>query len=618
MCGLCGVTLREPVAAEAVPAVRAMTELMRRRGPDDEGLWHDEHTVLGFRRLSILDLSDAAHQPMPTADDRFLLVFNGELYNFRELRAQLERQGVRFRSDGDSEVVLEALAAWGPAALRRFNGMFALAFYDRLERRLVLARDPMGIKPLYYLEAREGVVFGSQYDQIVRSPWCDRGAVDDEAVGLYLRLSYVPAPYGVIAGTRQVQPGEYVEVVEGRVERRARFFEWPDVEGPYLTSTELAEQVPAVLEQAVARQRVSDVPIGTFLSGGIDSPLVSALLAASGASAPAFSIGSEDAAYDESRAASAFAEDLGLEHVLRTCTGNDALDLLDDHTAAYGEPFADFSSFPSMLASSLAADRVKVVLSGDGGDELFWGYLRSWKALANRPLFRLPQPLRLGGYGAMKVARRHRPDRGVLFPTLGDWYLNMHTFFREPDRSEVAAPFDDLPTDFDLYRLAGVPSRDGLAQWTRRNEVLGHLQMVLLKVDRASMHYGLEVRVPLLDLEVVKLATRIAPDDCMDETLGKLPLRHELARRTRPELIDPEKRGFNMPMQQWLCNELRPQVEDRLLQGGGFLTDRLDHRKLRAVYERHCEGSADFTGALWSLLAMELWADRHLRPLDLA
>ncbi len=591
---------------------------MRRRGPDDEGMWWDDYTVIGFRRLSILDLSPAGHQPMVSSDGRFVLAFNGEIYNFRELRAQLERDhGVRVSSSGDTAVVLAACQTWGAdQALARMNGMFALSFYDRAERRLVLARDPLGIKPLYYVASSEGVAFGSQYDQVVRSPWCDRDAIDEAALGLYLRLSYVPAPYGLVAGTGQVRPGHALEIKDGVVTGEQPFFSWPEPPERFLDRREVMDELASTLEEVVARQQVSDVPVGTFLSSGIDSPLVSAVLAGRGTSAPAFTIGSDDAAFDESAGARGFANSIGLEHTTRICRGEDALALLPQHTKAYSEPFADYSSFPSMLVAELAAEQVKVVLSGDGADELFWGYPRFWKVLANRRWFERPRVVRWGAYASTKALSLQRPARGILFRTIGDWYLDSHSGLRDRDFALLTPRAFDTPPDFDLYRLSDTPDLNGTAQWMRQNELMGHLQMVLLKVDRASMHHSLEVRVPLLDLQLVKLAARIDPRDCMDGTMGKIPLRRELARRTRPDLLDAGKRGFSVPMGEWLRHELEPLVHDRLLDPNGFVAQRLGRDGLQQLYREHADHERDLTRGLWALLALQLWADEHLRPLD--
>ena len=287
---------------ETETIITRLTCLMIRRGPEDEGTWSDgNHCTFGFRRLSILDLTPAGHQPMLTPDGRFALVMNGEVYNFPELRNQLQQKGYRFRSSGDAEVVLYALAEWGKAALRRFNGMFALAFYDAQEKKLLLGRDPAGIKPLYYLEHPHGLVFASQYDQILAHPWAKNLPYHPGARSLYLRFGYIPAPYAILENTHMLPAGSWLELDAVGRKQQERYFEFPIYREPDLHGQVAFDAVDAALTDAVKRQMVSDVPLGTFLSGGIDSPLVTAVAQSLGpVPVKAFTIGVEDSLLDES------------------------------------------------------------------------------------------------------------------------------------------------------------------------------------------------------------------------------------------------------------------------------------------------------------------------------
>jgi asparagine synthase (glutamine-hydrolysing) len=612
MCGIFGIFSHDPLIRDQQPFVAALVRLMERRGPDDEGEWTDgEHIAFGFRRLAIIDPGPDGHQPMLSPDGRYALIFNGELYNFRELRRQLEPL-VSFRSRSDTEVVLHAIAHWGPDALARFNGMFALAWFDAEEKRLLLARDPVGIKPLYYLLHPRGMVFGSQYDQMLRHPWCDRSRLNTDVLGLYLRLGYLPPPYGIVAGTFQVEPGHYIEVTPGRPPRDRPFYDLPSPTGD-LGRDEAGEATAAVVASAVTRQMVSDVPIGAFLSGGIDSPLVAAhMQRASHGRVKAFSIGSDDPMLDESAEARAYADAIGVDHVLRHFTGNDSLALIDKVADAYSEPFADHSAFPTMLVSAVARQHVTVALSGDGGDEAFWGYPRFPKVLGARQSFTRPRLVRSAHYVAGRFMPIERPPRGVLFPTIGDWYLDSHSMIHAPERDRLLREPLPLPDDFHLFDLSTVPAPDDLAQWLRRNEIYGHLQMILTKVDRASMYHSLEVRVPLLDVDVLACAMRIQPAACMVDGLGKVPLRQALGRMVDPALITTKKRGFSIPTARWLRDELRPYVEDLLLGRDPWPGGLFDGESLAAVYEQHRSGARDHTTALWNLLSLQLWADRHL------
>lgn len=617
MCGIAGVFTRNPDALAHAPAVAAMTALMVRRGPDDEGHWSDgRHAVFGFRRLSILDLSPAGHQPMTSADGNAALVFNGEVYNFRELRRDLERDGARFRSSGDTEVVLQALSRWGKDALRRFNGMFALAYFDVRERRILLARDPLGIKPLYYLTCSEGLAFGSQFDQIIRHPWCDRSAVDPEVLGLYLRLGYVPAPYGLFRGTHQVRPGHWVELGVGGEARSGSYYRFDDVGGTRVRGADAIDMVAEAVSNAVKRQTVSDVPVGAFLSGGIDSPLVAGLMQRESSSpVPAFTIGTTDLTLDESEVARGYARQLGVDHSARSFDDQSALGYLDDVASAYGEPFADSSAFPSLMLSQMTRERVTVVLSGDGGDELFWGYPRFSKWLRARSLFRLPRAARLAIYAAGRATRRGWPPQGVKFPTLGDWYLSGQSGLHSPDLARLCPEALGVPDSFQTYRLGNVPSEAGLASWMRKAELECHLPMILLKMDRASMYHGLEVRVPLLDLEVVEAAARVSHEDCLRDGVGKRPLRASLERLVDPATVPTRKAGFSIPMTAWLRGVLRPRFEELLLDRDTYPNGLFNRAALKRLYEGHLAGRDRHRG-LWTLLALQMWSDRHLRPLD--
>lgn len=615
MCGICGIFTNDRSITEHLPIVPVMTRLMMRRGPDDEGFWtDDQHLVVGFRRLAIIDPTPAGHQPMISSCGRYVIVFNGELYNFRELRARLESRGIAFRSESDTEVVLQALIVWGEDALTRFNGMFALAWYDSGNRALLLARDPMGIKPLYYLVHPQGLVFGSQYDQLLGHPFCDRSRVRMDVLGLYLRLGYIPPPYGIIANTHQLKPGSYLRITPETDSVVRTYYQFQVGEAPYLTGAEAFETTKEVILKAVKRQMVSDVPIGSFLSGGVDSPLVTAAMQkASDRPISAFTIGSTDSRFDESREANQYAQHLGVKHYLRVFSEQDCLNLIDDVAEAYSEPFADYSSFPTMLLSSITRDKVKVALSGDGADELFWGYPRFRKVLSARKYFQYPALVRLGIYGAARYSPLARVPRGIVFDTIGEWYLDAHSGLKSADLARICPGTLDYPEDFALYEFNGMPNETELAQWLRTNEVIGHLQMMLLKVDRASMYYGLEVRVPLLDLEVVEHAARIAPSECMVDGVGKIVLRKVLSCFVPEEIIPIRKSGFGVPLGDWLRKELRPLVEDLLLDNEPFPSGVLLRAGLKTLCKQHIDSITDRTQGLWNLLALQLWARKHLQ-----
>ena len=416
MCGICGSLSFSSLSDQDTAAIAKLMQLMVRRGPDDRGLWTDQrHSVLGFQRLSILDLSATGHQPMTTPDGRYAIVYNGEVYNFKELREELQQRGIRFRSSGDTEVVLNALALWGKTALDRFNGMFALAFYDRIDKRLLLARDHAGIKPLYYLLTSRGLVFASQYDQIMAHPWAKALEISQDGLALYLRLGYIPAPHALLKDTCMLEPGAWLEVsCEGQV-KRGKFFEFPVFQEPDLHGDEAYEAVDAAITRAVRRHLVSDVPIGTFLSGGIDSPLVAAKAKlASNSPLRCFTIGTGGDELDESGDAMAYAREIGVNHLVEQAAPEQALAMLDDVVSSCGEPFADYSVFPTMMIARMARRHVKVILSGDGGDELFWGYpSRFVPVLKHAHEFTYPYWLRMGLWGMGRLLGNGNSNRSL-------------------------------------------------------------------------------------------------------------------------------------------------------------------------------------------------------------
>jgi len=611
MCGIIGELAFD--ISNLTGCIPHLTSMMINRGPDDYGYWSDNSCcTFGFRRLAILDLSPTGHQPMLTADGRYALVYNGEMYNFKELKIELEREGIHFRSSGDSEVVLYALALWGVKALERFNGMFALALYDSMERRLLLARDHAGIKPLYYLHTQQGVVFGSQYDQLLAHPWSRELAIRPDSLALYLQYGYIPAPYALLENTAMLEPGHWIEFSSAGA-RRGTFFTFSRFQEPDLFGEAAYEAVDAAVTKAVRLQMQSDVPLGAFLSGGIDSPLVVAKMADAHQGEPikAFTLATHEAETDESADGRRYAAELPVSHFVESISETSAFAMLDDVVAACGEPFADYSIFPTMMISRAARRQVTVMLSGDGGDELFWGYVgRFGSSIQKAPDFGFPRWIRYFRWGA-KRSLNMRGYHAVRYPTLGHWYTAMHSIM---PTSWVRTLFPEnpaLPETFDLFSFTG-SAPDQAAQWVRWNEFTGHLTRVLLKVDRASMYHSLEVRVPLLDKDVIETALRVDWRSCLDlkHKTGKLPLRKSLARHVQYQT--QQKRGFSVPMNQWLKTTLRPILEDALLNQTMICNQPFDSTAARQLYDTFLK-TGHGTWGLWGLLSLALWEQAHYK-----
>lgn len=613
MCGICAsFALERPESHDALErATSQMVAQMKRRGPDDEGKWCDERCALGFRRLAILDLSANGHQPMMTVDQRYVLVFNGEVYNFKELRSRLEERGIRFRSTGDAEVVLYALAVWGPEALALFNGMFALAFYDAVAQQLLFARDHAGIKPLYYLRTTQGLVVASQYDQIIHHPWAKGLSVSQDALSLYFRFGYIPAPHAMLARTHLLDAGCWLRMDgDGRLER-GRFFDFPRFVESTLHGPAAYEALDDVLQRAVARHLISDVPVGVFLSGGIDSPLVAAEASRSQSRIPtAFTVSTPTwPSRDEGEDARKYAAELELTHIVADASEHDVFRLVDAAMAACSEPTADVSILATLMVSEVAGRHVKVVLAGDGGDELFWGYSARFGDVLEEG----------AGVGrswrdsARAMGRRYLKGRdqsgGNL--SIGQRYEDRHTVFRPVDLASVFPALAPIPEDFDLFAYDG-RDPDEAAQWLRWNEFRLHLARVLLKVDRASMYHSLEVRVPLLDKEVIEVAIRTDWRSCLDvpRRLGKIPLRVALARRVNHQTV--EKKGFDVPVHDWLAGPLRSMLEDKVFNRREFCGQPVHAGAVRNIYDRLVAGEERGASPLWLLLSLSLWEEHHL------
>ena len=609
MCGICG-ELSYQIQTTKKEHFQSIVNLIKRRGPDDEGIWSDnKNCTLGFRRLAILDLSPRGHQPMLTRDGRFVLVYNGELYNFKTLRAELEQHGIRFQSTGDTEVVLYSLAEWGINALEKFNGMFALGFYDTLKKRLLLARDHAGIKPLYYAVNPQGVVFGSQYNQILQHPWSQEFRVSPSSLSTYLHLGYIPAPEALLENTFMLEAGSWIEFSIDSHQRRGKFFEFAKFVEPTLSGYDAHEAINASINEAVKQQMISDVPMGTFLSGGIDSPLVAAKMQTHTTErVKSFTIGTQYDKFDETQDAIIYAQELDLDYTIQHFTPERALQILDDVIASCGEPFGDYSMFPTMLVAELARKEVTVMLSGDGGDELFWGYPgRFGSVLSVTDQFKQPHWMRKSKYYLQKTFQIGSPHwSSRYFSTIGDWFHAQHTH-----NYHIHEIFPTLPiTSHPLFNYSGF-DQNKTAQWLRWNEFNGHLSRVLLKVDRASMYHSLEVRVPLLDKKVIETARQVDWQTCLDikSFAGKLPLKNALSRHVTH--VTKSKRGFTVPIKNWLMGPLRHVVEEKLLHRHDILGFPIDQVNLTRLYKDMLAGRLDWAWGLWILLSLALWEECH-------
>ncbi len=648
MCGLVGLIdlKRHTAAAELARLAGTMAETLTHRGPDDAGVWVDEEAglALGFRRLSIIDLSPAGHQPMISASGRHVIVYNGEIYNAAQLRPELEAKGVVFRGHSDTEVILEACEAWGvSAAVARFIGMFAFAIWDRRERRLHLVRDRLGIKPLYYGRLGQTFFFGSQPKSFFPHPdW--RARLDVGALAEYLRFNYIPNRLSIYQGLRQVAPGGMVTVGDVSPEdgsyrlREDLYWDFRAVAHDGVRRRfrgdlqEAAEELESLLREAVACRMIADVPLGAFLSGGIDSSTVVALMQAeSSAPVKTYSIGFPEADYDEAPYAKSVAEHLETDHHELRVSASDALALVAKIPEWYDEPSADSSAIPTYLVSKFARTGVTVSLSGDGGDELFGGYpWYGFGRMLGERLAVVPAPLRHAAAGGLRflsheawdslarvVPRNLRPER------VGDRVHKLALLLGLPNPDEVyrylvgqwhdPAAVSPLVVRRDDGDWRGTGPED-VPDFTERMmyfDTLSYLpDDILTKVDRASMAVGLEARVPLLDHRVVEFAWRLPRSFKIEGSLTKRVLRQVLQRHVPKALFDRPKQGFEQPIVHWLRGPLRDWAEDNLNERQLSSEGIFDPAPIRARWQEHLSGRRNWQYPIWNILMFQEWK-RH-------
>ena len=640
MCGIVGYWQKEGPADLATAERMALR--IRYRGPDDAGVWADDKAgiALAHRRLSILDLSSSGHQPMVSPCGRFVLVFNGEIYNHLDVRDELGRSGEFFEwhSHSDTETLLVALCHWGiECALQRLNGMFAFALWDRTEKQLFLARDRLGEKPLYYGRNGDIFLFGSELKALVAHPsW--RGEIDRDALTLYLRHNYIPSPWSIYKGIKKLPPAQYVVVRENGMSASEPRCYWDlgtIAEAGAIKScwdsSSLVEELDALLRDAIRLRMAADVPLGAFLSGGYDSTTVVALMQAqSKKPVKTFSIGFHEEAYNEAKHAKSVAEHLGTDHYEFYVTPKEAIAVIPKLPTIYDEPFSDSSQIPTFLVSQLARQHVTVSLSGDGGDELFCGYNRyvtGYRIWLNLRI--LPPALR----GGLAFVLNHAPGHALdamqrllphqfQIPNLVDRLPKLaevlahrdgESFYRElvshaKDPNQLVLDADEPETL--LGRSARLPHLPGLRERMMYLDMMTYLpDDILTKVDRASMAVSLEARVPFLDHRLVEFTWRVPTEYKYRNGEGKWLLRQVLYRYVPKELMNRPKMGFGVPIEHWLQGPLREWGEELLsekrLREEGFF----EPASIRKMWSEHASGRRRWHYNLWDILMFQAWLE---------
>lgn len=645
MCGIAGYIVKHGLD-DGVGVLRRMGNAIRHRGPDDSGEWLDSNVGVGFshRRLSILDLSPEGHQPMSSPSGRFVISYNGEVYNFRILREELSKNGYSFRGHSDTEVILAALEAWGLiAAVKRFVGMFAIAVWDKQERQLHLVRDRLGIKPIYYGWVGESFVFSSELKALKVFPGFSN-SIDRNSVALLMRYNYVPAPHSIYENVYKLLPGNILTIKTDDSLREPMMAEYWSVQGaaragledPFSgTAIDAVAELDRILRDAIKLRMIADVPLGAFLSGGYDSTVVVALMQAQSSNAvKTFTIGFNEEGYNEATHAKAVASHLGTDHTELYVTPEEAMSVIPQLPTLYDEPFSDSSQIPTFLVSKLAREFVTVSLSGDGGDELFAGYNRyAWGQSIWNKIGRLPGSVKKGLSHAMT---RPSPETwGNIFtklgPVLPKWAqvstpgdkmhklaalmtaggsdeLYRHLVSHWDDPTSLVMNSEELPT-----ALTDSRRQMNFGDFTQKMMFTDQISYlpddILTKVDRASMGVSLEARVPLLDHRVVEFAWRVPLDLKLRDSQSKWLLRQVLNQYVPQEIMDRPKMGFGVPIDSWLRGPMSDWADglldpSRLKNEGFFNVD-----MVRKKWKEHQSGERNWQYLLWDVLMFQAWQD---------
>lgn len=579
--------------------------LSQKRGPDAQGYWNNQSSVqLGFNRLAIVELSEAGNQPMLSHNSKFAIVFNGEIYNHSYLRSKLDFKA--FRGNSDTETICACLEEWGVLkTIKALDGMFALTIYNQETKETHLVRDFAGIKPLFYGFDNKTLFASSQYDQILKHPSFANTSINNQVLKLYLQQHFVPAPYGLYQNTFQVKPGEIITFQENGSKSSQEYWTF-STDTSYLINDEkeALQLIEDTLHSCVKDQLMADVPLGAFLSGGVDSPLICHHAKSLKPDLSTFSIGSHSLVHDESKRAALFAQKLSTNHHEWMLSANEVLSHWDKISLAIHEPLADFSIIPTYLVSNLAKRNVTVALSGDGGDELFFGYERFWSLAKNRHFQNSPKLLKKLIYGTDKVISGNKNINSlVVYNQLSSAHEGLHSRFKNEMIHKIFPVLNDviLPDDWTVYQYENSTNLSHLSRHMQKAEFYGMMQKTLRKVDLASMDNSLEVRVPFLQKKMIEASLQIDPLLSFGKNKYKNVLKKKLI--SYFPTIEPEKakKGFSIPLRNWIQTDLKETFSDNLLAPTSTFYDK---KEVEHLLKNHLSGEQDNKWALFTLYAL--------------
>jgi asparagine synthase (glutamine-hydrolysing) len=610
---MCGILGEFGKALTSKNSFREILHLSKNRGPDMHGIYKDSDIQFGFNRLSILDTTSNGNQPILSPSKRYVIVCNGEILNYKKLIKRLNIQKKDLRSSVDIEVIGHALDNWGyEKTIKNIIGMFAIAIFDKHHKKLYLARDIAGIKPLYFGIANEGIIFASQYDQIFKHIWFKyKKNINTQALSDYLKLGYIPSPSALFNDSWLIGPGEIFCInADFKIEKNKyfSFIETDDYkESEDLTLSKLNQTFNDIMPDYIN----SDVPVGTFLSGGVDSPLINGIVSKQSNQITSFTVSSRHSNIDEAINAKAIARYLKIKHETEKFNESNIKSWIDNHFKAFSEPFSDYSSLPMYMLCESASKSFKVMIAGDGADEIFWGYPRYLRTIDYINWFKYPIIVRRLSASLLRKTGKNITS-GIECSNIGNWVFERMGPFYSQDVQKLIPDYCFSNETENLYNFSKKNiSRKELLRWLRKNDFYGHMQRRLLKVDRASMDCGIEVRVPYLDQRMIEFGLKIEPELGINHKEPKTLLKKNLHKYVPKELLLKEKQGFSVDLGQILRFDLKEEVEDVLNSKNLFASNIIDSDILKINVNDYMCGKNNNPWEIWTLFALNKFAIVH-------
>jgi asparagine synthase (glutamine-hydrolysing) len=609
MCGFLGEISTQLIDQDSF---KKLLDLSIHRGPDQQGYWNDTICQLGFNRLSIIDLSVNGNQPLLSPSGKFALVFNGEVYNYKEIQKKFQIKDSDLRSTSDSEILAHLIEKVSIIDFaKELNGMFAISVYDVVNKKIHLIRDFAGIKPLFYGVFNDGIVFASQFDQVFNHPAFNQKKLQPEIMKEFFGLGYMQAPNTVFENIFQVNPSEIVTFCldKKRNLTKQKYFSWKYSNEFLETDKDTVVKFDMVFSNVIKNQLHADVPVATFFSGGIDSPLVTAFSKNHKNDIQAYTIGVDDVEYNETDASKKMAEQIGVNQIIKEINRNEIFSVIEEHFQNLSEPFGDYSSLPTYVICKKAKEFATVMLSGDGGDELFWGYPRFHKSIKYISWFRIPLLIRKMIFPFVRKINKKKSSAIDVFKDFEDWILYKQIHFTNIDQL-----FPKINYSLELleaYRFEGNLSKENGLNYLKKNEFHAHMQRTLRKVDLMSMANSLEVRVPFLDKSVILFSNSIKPEYGINHKTAKIILRSSLRKYVSKDLINLPKKGFSVPIDDWLRNDLKDDVIDSILNTPFYGSEHLNKDYLAEIISNFYDKNYGNPWGIWHLYSWQKWALKY-------